>query len=86
MPTRKATRYHVNIVILVVGIVLIRINLHLVCYFYLNLSFFFLQILDAWSPKLSHENDGLIFNPAEEVQTITPQLIRLRAFSLFLQI
>lgn len=23
-------------------------------------------ILDAWSPKLSHENDGLIFNPAEE--------------------
>lgn len=23
-------------------------------------------ILDTWSPKLSHENDGLIFNPAEE--------------------
>lgn len=26
-----------------------------------------LQVLDHWSPKLSHENDGLIFNPAEEV-------------------
>ena len=26
------------------------------------------QILDTWSPKLSHENDGLIFNPAEEVK------------------
>lgn len=49
----------------------------------LKFIFLFLQILDAWSPKLSHENDGLIFNPAEEVQTITPQLIRLRAFSLF---
>lgn len=23
-------------------------------------------ILDHWSPKLSHENDGLVFNPAEE--------------------
>ncbi|XP_078355265.1 mRNA-capping enzyme-like, partial [Oculina patagonica] len=23
-------------------------------------------ILESWSPKLSHENDGLIFNPAEE--------------------
>ncbi|KAK2560147.1 mRNA-capping enzyme [Acropora cervicornis] len=23
-------------------------------------------VLDHWSPKLSHENDGLIFNPAEE--------------------
>ena len=41
MGVRKATRYHENIVILVVGIVLIRINLHLVCYFYLNLSFVF---------------------------------------------
>ena len=45
----------------------------------LKFIFLFLQILDAWSPKLSHENDGLIFNPAEEVQTITPQLIRLHA-------
>lgn len=23
-------------------------------------------VLESWSPKLSHENDGLIFNPAEE--------------------
>ncbi|KAJ7350989.1 hypothetical protein OS493_037346 [Desmophyllum pertusum] len=23
-------------------------------------------VLEKWSPKLSHENDGLIFNPAEE--------------------
>lgn len=23
-------------------------------------------VLETWSPKLSHENDGLIFNPAEE--------------------
>ena len=29
---------------------------------------FSLQILEHWSPKLSHENDGLIFNPAEEVR------------------
>lgn len=32
------------------------------------LFFSSLQILDHWSPKLSHENDGLVFNPADEVK------------------
>ena len=29
---------------------------------------FVFKVLESWSPKLSHENDGLIFNPAEEVK------------------
>ena len=34
--------------------------------FHALFSFVF-KVLESWSPKLSHENDGLIFNPAEEV-------------------
>ena len=40
------------------------------CNFDLSFCFvllFVFKVLENWSPKLSHENDGLIFNPAEEV-------------------
>ena len=39
----------------------------LLIYFVSVLFCFVFKVLESWSPKLSHENDGLIFNPAEEV-------------------
>lgn len=37
---------------------------------YISFSMIVFQVLESWSPKLSHENDGLIFNPAEEVSKL----------------
>ena len=42
-------------------------NLDFISFHFCFVLLFVFKILESWSPKLSHENDGLIFNPAEEV-------------------